>query len=76
MSLAHRLRTSKVQNYVRCRLGLNEARTQTTPAERALLRELAAGARTIVEIGAFEGVLFPTKGSAPFCDLVCTLDAP
>ena len=56
MSLAHRLRTSNVLHYVRYRLGLDEARTQTTPAERALLRELAAGARTIVEIGAFEGV--------------------
>ena len=56
MSLAHRLRTSNVLHYVRYSLGLDEARTQTTPAERALLRELAAGARTIVEIGAFEGV--------------------
>jgi predicted O-methyltransferase YrrM len=56
VSLAHRLRDSNVLHYVRYRLGLDEARTQTTPAERALLRELAAGARTIVEIGAFEGV--------------------
>ena len=54
MSLAHRLRTN-VLHYMLYRLGLDEARTQTTPAERALLRELAAGARTIVEIGAFEG---------------------
>ena len=55
MSLAHRLRTN-VLHYMLYRLGLDEARTQTTPAERALFRELAAGARTIVEIGAFEGV--------------------
>jgi predicted O-methyltransferase YrrM len=54
VSLAHRLRTN-VLHYMLYRLGLDEARTQTTPAERALLRELAAGARTIVEIGAFEG---------------------
>src|SRR5262249_46296152 len=56
VSLAHRLRTSNVVHYVRYRLGLDEARTSTTPAERMLLRELAAEARTIVEIGAFEGV--------------------
>jgi predicted O-methyltransferase YrrM len=56
VSLALRLRTSNVLHYVRYRLGLSEARTQTTPAEHALLRELAAGARTIVELGAFEGV--------------------
>jgi predicted O-methyltransferase YrrM len=56
VSLAHRLRTSNLLHYVRYRLGLDEARTQSTTAERALLRELAAGARTIVEIGAFEGV--------------------
>jgi predicted O-methyltransferase YrrM len=56
VSFAHRLRTSNVLHYVRYRLGLDEARTQTAPAERALFRELAAGARTIVEIGAFEGV--------------------
>jgi predicted O-methyltransferase YrrM len=56
MNLVHRLRTSNVLHYVRYRLGLDEARTQTTPAERALLRALAAGARSIVEIGAFEGV--------------------
>ena len=56
MSLANRLRTSNVLHYVRYCLGLDEARTQTTPAERALFRELAAGARIIVEIGAFEGV--------------------
>jgi predicted O-methyltransferase YrrM len=56
VSLAHRLRASNVVHYVRYRLGLDEARTQTTPAERALFRELAAGSRTIVEIGAFEGV--------------------
>jgi predicted O-methyltransferase YrrM len=47
---------ANILHYVRYRLGLDEAETQTTPAERALLRELAAGARTIVEIGAFEGV--------------------
>jgi len=56
MRLAHSLRASNVLHYVRYRLGLDQARTQTTPAERALLCELAAGARTIVEIGAFEGV--------------------
>src|SRR5262245_14895075 len=56
MRLAHRLRTSNILHYVRYRLGLDEARVYATPAERALLRELAAGARTIVEIGAFEGV--------------------
>jgi predicted O-methyltransferase YrrM len=56
VSLAHRLHDSNVLHYVRYRLGLDEPSTQTTPAERALLRELAAGARTIVEIGAFEGV--------------------
>jgi predicted O-methyltransferase YrrM len=50
------LRTSNVLHFVRYRLGLDEARTQTTSAERALFRELAAGARIIVEIGAFEGV--------------------
>jgi hypothetical protein len=42
VSLAHRLRASNVLHYVRYRLGLDEAHTQTTPAERALLRELAA----------------------------------
>jgi predicted O-methyltransferase YrrM len=56
VSLAHRLRTSNVLHYVRYRLGLDEARTQTTSAELTLLRELAAEAQTIVEIGAFEGV--------------------
>jgi predicted O-methyltransferase YrrM len=56
VSLAHRLRASNALHYVRYRLGLDEARTQTTPAERALLREMAAEAQTIVEIGAFEGV--------------------
>jgi predicted O-methyltransferase YrrM len=56
VNLFHRLRANNVMHYVRYRLGLDEPRTQTTPAERALLRELAAGARTIVEIGAFEGV--------------------
>ena len=56
MSLAHRLHTNNVLHYVRYHLGLDEARTQTTPAERALLRELAAQARIIVEIGAYEGV--------------------
>jgi predicted O-methyltransferase YrrM len=56
VNLAHRLRTSNILHYARYRLGLDEACTQTTPAERALFRELAAGARIIVEIGAFEGV--------------------
>jgi hypothetical protein len=49
VSLAHRLRACNVLHY---RLRLDEARTQTTLAERALLRETAARARTIVEIGA------------------------
>ena len=51
MSLTHRLRNSNVLHYVRYRLGRDEAHTQTTSAERALLRELAAEALTIVEIG-------------------------
>jgi hypothetical protein len=55
VSLIHRLRTGIVRHYVRYRLGLDEARSFATPAERALLCELAANARTIVEIGAFEG---------------------
>jgi predicted O-methyltransferase YrrM len=56
VSLVLRLRTGIIRHYVRYRLGLDEARSQTTSGERALLRELAAEARTIVEIGAFEGV--------------------
>jgi predicted O-methyltransferase YrrM len=56
VSLFHRLRASNFLHYVRYCFGLDEARTQTTLAERVLLRELAARARTIVEIGAFEGV--------------------
>src|SRR5262249_30443558 len=56
VNLAHRLRTSIVLHYVRYRLGIDKARSQTTPGERVLLRKLAAKARTIVEIGAFEGV--------------------
>jgi predicted O-methyltransferase YrrM len=43
-------------HYLRYRVGVEEARTQTTSAERDLIRELAAKAETIVEIGAFEGV--------------------
>ena len=64
MSLAHRLRTGNVLHYVRYRLGLDEAVGHSTPAGRALLRELAAGARTIVEIGAFEGVSTRTMREA------------
>jgi len=68
VSLAHRLRASNALHYVRYHLGLDEARTQTTPAERALLRELAAEARTIVEIGAFEGVSTRLIRDAMPCD--------
>jgi hypothetical protein len=45
-----------ILHYLRYRLGLDEAFAHRSLAERALLRELAAKARTIVEIGAFEGV--------------------
>jgi predicted O-methyltransferase YrrM len=68
VSFAHRLRTSNVLHYVRYSFGLDEAHTQTTPAERALLRKLAAGAGTIVEIGAFEGVSTRLMRDAMPCD--------
>jgi predicted O-methyltransferase YrrM len=68
VSLSHRLRASNVLHYVRYHLGLDEARTQTTPAERALLSELAAEARIIVEIGAFEGVSTRLMRDAMPCD--------
>ena len=38
------------------RLGLQSARTQTSAAEREVLRGLATGRRRVVEIGVFEGV--------------------
>jgi predicted O-methyltransferase YrrM len=43
-------------HYLRYRAGLDQARTQTTEAERALLSEVAAGRKVIVELGVFEGV--------------------
>ena len=43
-------------HYLRYRVGLDQARTQTTEAERALLSELAPGRKVIVELGVFEGV--------------------
>lgn len=43
-------------HYLRYRAGLDQARTQTTEAERALLSELAPGRKVIVELGVFEGV--------------------
>jgi len=43
-------------HYLRYRVGLDPARTQTTEAERALLGELAPGRKVIVELGVFEGV--------------------
>jgi predicted O-methyltransferase YrrM len=43
-------------HYLKYRLGLAEAVTQTTKAEQQALRELAAGRKHLVEIGVFHGV--------------------
>lgn len=43
-------------HYLRYRLGLDQAQTQTTEAERAYLNEIAAGHKLMVELGVFEGV--------------------
>jgi predicted O-methyltransferase YrrM len=43
-------------HYLRYRAGLDQARTQTTEAERVLLSELAPSRKVIVELGVFEGV--------------------
>ena len=44
------------QHALRYFLGLDEAATQTTTAERQCLAQYASGKRRIVEIGVFEGV--------------------
>jgi hypothetical protein len=43
-------------HYLKYRLGLAEAVTQTTKAERQVLRELATDRRHLAEIGVFHGV--------------------
>jgi len=43
-------------HYLRWTLGLAQAQTQTTAAERACLARHATGRRALVEIGVFEGV--------------------
>lgn len=43
-------------HYLRYRAGLDQARTQTTEAERELLSQVAPGRKVIVELGVFEGV--------------------
>ena len=42
-------------HYLRYRVGLEEAKTQTTELERQLFRQLAPGRKVIVELGVFEG---------------------
>ena len=49
-------RGSNALHYLRYRVGLDEAQTQITAAERELLRDLAPGRKVIVELGVFEGV--------------------
>lgn len=60
-------------HYLRYRLGLDAAATQTTAAERELLGELAPGRKVIVELGVFEGVGSRTLRSAmdPDAELFC-----
>lgn len=60
-------------HYFRYRVGADEAATQTTAAERELLRELAPGRKVIVELGVFEGVGSRTLRSAmdPDAELFC-----
>src|SRR6185436_4906878 len=43
-------------HYFRYRVGLDQAKTQTTEAERRLFQEIAPGRKVIVELGVFEGV--------------------
>jgi predicted O-methyltransferase YrrM len=43
-------------HYLRYLFGADNARSQTTEAERALLGHLAVGRKVIVELGVFEGV--------------------
>jgi predicted O-methyltransferase YrrM len=43
-------------HYIRYRIGLDRARTQTTEAERELMAEVAPGRKVLVELGVFEGV--------------------
>lgn len=60
-------------HYLRYRLGLDEAVTQTTADERALLKELVPGRKVIVELGVYEGVGSKTLRSAmdPDAELYC-----
>src|ERR1044071_5258820 len=43
-------------HYLRYMVGVDQAHTQTTEAERSLLGRLAGGRKVIVELGVFEGV--------------------
>ena len=43
-------------HYLRYRVGLDQAGTQTTEAERTLLNDVAPGRKVVVELGVFEGV--------------------
>lgn len=45
-----------LRHYVKYRLGIHTAFTQTSPAEREVLRKHAIGKGTIAEIGVYEGV--------------------
>ena len=43
-------------HYLRYLVGIDHARTQTTEAERSLLKTVAPGRKLVVELGVFEGV--------------------